>query len=33
MAAELNPKFKTTGFSKLLTKGDKVCRFRVELGE
>jgi hypothetical protein len=33
MAAELNPKFKTAGFSKLLTKGDKVCRFRVELGE
>jgi len=31
MAKELNPKFKTTGFSKLLTKGDSVCRFRVEL--
>ena len=31
MATELNPKFKTAGFSKLLTKGDSVCRFRVEL--
>lgn len=31
MASALNPKFKTEGFSKLLTKGDKVCRFRVEL--
>ena len=31
MATELNPKFKTNGFSKLLTKGDKVCRFRVAL--
>lgn len=31
MASVLNPKFKTNGFSKLLTKGDKVCRFRVEL--
>jgi hypothetical protein len=31
MASVLNPKFKTDGFSKLLTKGDKVCRFRVEL--
>jgi len=31
MASVLNPKFKTEGFSKLLTKGDKVCRFRVEL--
>ncbi len=33
MAEELNPKFKTAGFSKLLTKGDKVCRFRVEMEE
>lgn len=31
MASVLNPKFKTNGFSKLLTKGDKVCRFRVAL--
>ena len=29
MAETLNPKFKTTGFTKLLTKGDKVCRFCV----
>ena len=33
MLEELNPKFKTEGFSKLLTKGDAVCRFRVELEE
>jgi hypothetical protein len=33
MASVLNPKFKTTGFSKLLTKGDKVCRFRITLEE
>ena len=33
MATELNPKFKTSGFSKLLTKGDPVCRFRVEMEE
>jgi hypothetical protein len=33
MATELNPKFKTAGFSKLLTKGDPVCRFRVEMEE
>ena len=33
MAEELNPKFKTTGFTKLLTKGDKVCRWRVFLEE
>lgn len=31
MVEELNPKFKTEGFSKLLSKGDPVCRFRVEL--
>ena len=31
MYAALNPKFKFKGFSKLLTKGDKGCRFRVEL--
>jgi len=33
MLEELNPRFKTEGFSKLLTKGDSVCRFRIELGE
>lgn len=33
MVEELNPKFKSKGFSKLLTKGDPVCRFRVELEE
>jgi hypothetical protein len=27
----LNPKFKGKGFSKLLTRGDKCCRFRIEL--
>jgi hypothetical protein len=31
MAEELNPRFKTEGFSKLLSKGDHVCRFRVEM--
>ena len=31
MVKALNPKFKFKGFSKLLTKGDKTCRFRVEL--
>jgi hypothetical protein len=31
MAAALNPKFKTSGFTKLLTKGDKCCRYRVSL--
>ena len=31
MLEELNPKFKTEGFSKLLSKGDGVCRFRIEL--
>jgi len=31
MLEELNPRFKTEGFSKLLTKGDAVCRFRIEL--
>ena len=29
----LNSKFKTEGFTKLLTKGDKCCRYRVELEE
>ncbi|MFX1236099.1 MAG: hypothetical protein ACFFAS_20195 [Promethearchaeota archaeon] len=29
----LNPKFKTEGFTKLLTKGDKCCRYRVEMEE
>jgi len=29
---KLNPKFKTSGFSKLLVKGDSVCRYRIELG-
>jgi len=33
MLEELNPKFKTEGFTKLLSKGDHVCRFRVELGD
>lgn len=33
MIAELNPKFKTDGFSKLLPKGDSCCRFRVTLEE
>ena len=28
---KLNPKFKAKGFSQLLTKGDKTCRFRVEM--
>ena len=27
----LNPKFKPKGFSQLLVKGDKTCRFRVEM--
>ena len=31
MADELNPKIKARGFSKLLTKGDRVCRYRFEL--
>ncbi|HRS89153.1 MAG TPA: hypothetical protein P5183_05520, partial [Smithellaceae bacterium] len=31
MATSLNPNFTTTGFTKLLTKGDSCCRFRVEL--
>ena len=30
---ELNPKFKTSGFSKLLVKGDNVCRYRIEIGD
>ena len=29
----LNPNYKFTGFSKLLPKGDKVCRVRVEMKE
>jgi hypothetical protein len=33
MVKALNPQFATNGFSKLLTKGDKGCRFRVELEE
>ena len=33
MLEELNPRFKTEGFTRLLSKGDPVCRFRVELGE
>ncbi|NPV58778.1 MAG: hypothetical protein HPY75_03825 [Actinobacteria bacterium] len=33
MLEELNPAFVTEGFSRLLTKGDPVCRFRVELKE
>lgn len=31
MLEELNPRLKTEGFSKLLTKGDGCCRFRIEL--
>jgi hypothetical protein len=31
MYEALNPKFKFKGFSKLLTKGDKVCRVRIEM--
>ena len=31
LATALNPKFKNEGFSKLLTKGDKTCRFRFEM--
>jgi hypothetical protein len=33
MYEALNPKFKFTGFSKLLPKGDKVCRIHVEMQE
>ena len=33
MIAELNPKFKSDGFTKLLPKGDPCCRFRVTLEE
>ena len=33
MIEKLNPKFKTKGFSKLLVKGDKTCRLRVEMGD
>ncbi|MBN1802338.1 MAG: hypothetical protein JW891_12580 [Candidatus Lokiarchaeota archaeon] len=31
MAETLNPKFKSEGFTKLLVKGDKCCRYRVEM--
>jgi len=31
MASALNPRFKTNGFSKLLVKGDKCCRYRIEM--
>ena len=31
MMETLNPKFKAKGFSKLMVKGDRTCRFRVEL--
>ena len=33
MLEELNPKFKTDGFSCLLSKGDNRCRYRVEMEE
>ena len=33
LANKLNPKFKTSGFSKLLVKGDSVCRYRIEMGD
>jgi hypothetical protein len=31
MVEELNPRFKFKGFSKLMPKGEKACRFRVEM--
>ncbi len=31
MLEELNPSFKTEGFSCLLTKGDSCCRYRIEM--
>lgn len=31
MAETLNPKFKSEGFTKLLVKGDKCCRYRIEM--
>jgi hypothetical protein len=31
MYKTINPKFKFKGFSKLLTRGDDCCRFRIEL--
>ncbi len=31
MTEILNPKIKVKGFSKLLTRGDHVCRYRIEL--
>jgi len=31
MAAALNPKFKASGFTKLLPKGDKCCRFCISM--
>ena len=31
VADELNPKFNTDGFSKLIVKGDDCCRYRFEL--
>ena len=31
MGEELNPKYKFLGFSKLLPKGDKCCRYRIEI--
>lgn len=33
MINTLNPKFESKGFSKLIPKGDKVCRFRIEMKE
>jgi hypothetical protein len=30
MVEELNPRFKFKGFSKLMPKDEKTCRFRVE---
>jgi hypothetical protein len=31
MQERLNPRFKAKGFSKLLVKGDRTCRFRTEM--
>lgn len=31
MLEEINPKFRCKGFSKLIPKGEKTCRFRVEM--
>lgn len=33
MLEEINPRFRTEGFSMLLTRGDPCCRFRIEMAE